>query len=96
MTGTHKKLLLVLGVVAVSATGFAQYFSQEYEDARRYYGIRHYSGYPYHWSLGLRYDPYWSYNSSYFPQTYDGDGSYYGLGYSGCSGGGWYGSYYYW
>ena len=96
MTNMVRRLGLGVLLVGLTAMAGAQYFSQEYEDARRYYGLRHYYGYPYHWSLGLRYDPYWSYNSSYFPQTYDGDGSYYGIGYSGYNGDGWYGSYYYW
>lgn len=85
-------LLIALSAGAASA----QYFSPQYENARRAYGLRYYASYPYEYSVGLRYDPYWSYNSSYFPQTYDGDGSYYGLGYSGYNGDGWYGSYYYW
>lgn len=96
MASYKVRVLCILTVMSACATIHAQYFSQEYEDARRYYGVRHYSNYPYHWSLGLRYDPYWSYNSSYFPQTYGGDGSYYGLGYSGYAGRGGYGSYYYW
>jgi hypothetical protein len=60
------------------------------------YGHRAYLNYPYSYSYGVRYDPYWSYKSSYFPETYHGDGSYYGLGYSGTGGRGWYGSYWYW
>jgi hypothetical protein len=68
-----------------------------YEQARQLYGVRYYFGYPYQWSVGPRYDPYWSYNSSYFPETYHGDGSYYGLGYSGYGGrGGGYGGWWYW
>lgn len=59
-------------------------------------GMRTYWGYPYSYSYGMRYDPYWSYKSSYFPETYGGDGSYYGLGYSGYGGNGWYGNYWYW
>lgn len=55
-----------------------------------------YYDHPYYWSNGPRYTPYWSYNSSYFPCLYDGDGSYYGLGYSGAPGNGWQGTYWYW
>ncbi len=96
MTAVGVRLLAIACLMGITATGSAVYFSQEYEEARRWYGLRHYYGYPYHWSLGLRYDPYWSYNTSYFPETYHGDGSYYGIGYSGYNGDGWYGSYYYW
>jgi len=67
-----------------------------YQAARHWYGYRVYYGYPYLSSYGPRHDPYWSYNSSYFPYQYHNDGSYYGLGYSGYAGDGWYGSYYYW
>ena len=64
-----------------------------YSEARQNYGIRFYNyGYPYRYSMGPRYDPYWSYNSSYFPETYHGDGSYYGIGYSGGTASG----YWYW
>ena len=59
-------------------------------------GLRHYWGYPYYYSWGARYDPYWSYKSSYYPELYGGDGSYYGMGYSGYAGNNWYGSYWYW
>lgn len=59
-------------------------------------GLRTYYDYPYTCSWGPRYDPYWSYKSSYFPEQYGGDGSYYGLGYSGTAGDGWYGTYWYW
>lgn len=90
------RTLVALALLGLASAASAQYFSKEYEEARRWYGVRHFSNYPYHYSLGLRYDPYWSYNSSYFPETYHGDGSYYGLGYSGYNGDGWYGSYYYW
>jgi hypothetical protein len=64
-----------------------------YSEARQYYGIRFYNyGYPYRVSTGPRHDPYWSYNASYFPETYHGDGSYYGIGYSGGTASG----YWYW
>jgi hypothetical protein len=64
-----------------------------YSEARQYYGIRFYNyGYPYQVSTGHRYDPYWSYNASYFPESYHGDGSYYGIGYSGGTASG----YWYW
>ena len=59
-------------------------------------GLRSYWLYPYYYSWGPRHDPYWSYKSSYFPESYGGDGSYYGLGYSGYAGNNWYGSYWYW
>lgn len=86
----------VFFILATASIGSATYFSQEYEEARRWFGLRHYYGYPYHYSVGVRYDPYWSYNSSYFPETYYGDGSYYGIGYSPNYGRGWYGTWYYW
>ncbi len=95
MTINESRLFAVLLLAVSAVPASAQYFSPQYEELRRAYGVRHYSGYPYHYSTGLRYDPYWSYNSSYFPETYHGDGSYYGLGYS-YNGGGHYGSYYYW
>jgi hypothetical protein len=82
--------------LGIAGMGSAQYFSSEYEQARRWFGLRHYHGYPYHYSVGLRYDPYWSYNAGYFPETYYGDGSYYGIGYSPNYGDGWYGTWYYW
>ena len=90
-------LMLALGAMslAISGTASAHYFSPQFTEQQRAYNLRHYYLYPYHYSYGPRYDPYWSYNSSYFPETYYGDGSSYGLGYSGYSGNGWYGSYYY-
>lgn len=89
--------LAVLATVCIlEGTASAQYFSHEYSVAMRNHALRNYRGYPYQASFGLRYDPYWSYNSSYFPTTYHGDGSYYGLGYSGYAGRGGYGGYYYW
>ena len=87
--------IVLLGALGVNAAQ-AQYFDPAYHRALRWNDLRHYYGYPYQWSVGPRYDPYWSYNSSYFPETYNGDGSYYGLGYSGYAGDGWYGSYWYW
>lgn len=74
----------------------AQYFDPDAYTVRYKTNVRTYSLYPYTTSVGPRYDPYWSYNSSYFPETYYGDGSYYGLGYSGSPGNGWYGTYWYW
>lgn len=62
-------------------------------------GVRTYQLYPYQVSLGSgsRYDPTWSYNASYFPETRNGDGSYYGLGYSGYGNNdGGMGGYWYW
>lgn len=59
-------------------------------------GLRQYWGYPYYQSWGGCHHPYWSYKSSYYPEQYGGDGSYYGMGYSGYSGSNWYGSYWYW
>lgn len=59
-------------------------------------GLRVYYDYPYAYSWGTRYDPYWSYTTSRYPDVYQGDGSYYGLGYSGYYGRDWYGSYWYW
>ena len=89
--------ICVMAIVAgLSATASAQYLNPYYQQAQYWYGLRHYYGYPYQYSTGLRYDPYWSYNASYFPETYNGDGSYYGIGYSGYNGDGYYGSYYYW
>jgi len=86
-------MVVILGIGAVAQ---AQYFSPEFSDLQRKYDLRHYYGYPYHYSYGPRYDPYWSYTTSTYPALYDGDGSYYGMGYSGYAGDGWYGSYYYW
>lgn len=90
------RLITVATISTLCAVSSAQYFSQDFEDSRRWQNLRVYYGYPYTYSTGLRYDPYWSYNASYFPETYYGGGSYYGIGYSGYSGNGWYGSYYYW
>jgi hypothetical protein len=89
-------LLLITAAPTVCQAELSPYFNPYYQHAREAYGLRHYYLYPYHYSVGTRYDPYWSYNSSYFPQTYQGDGSYYGLGYSGYAGDNWYGSYWYW
>lgn len=91
-----KRVICGWAFLALTLTASAQYFDPGYTDAMRYTSLRHYYGYPYSYSYGPRHDPYWSYNSSYFPDLYYGDGSYYGLGYSGYSGNGWYGSYYYW
>lgn len=93
---THLSILtLALLFLITPATTSAHYFSPTFEETQRKYNLRHYYLYPYHYSYGNRYDPYWSYTTSYFPQTYHGDGSSYGLGYSGYAGNGWYGSYYY-
>ena len=59
-------------------------------------GRRTYRLYPYSYSYGPRHDPYWSYSASYTPYSYQGDGSYYGLGYSGYYGQGANGNYWYW
>ena len=69
-----------------------------YHGAYRYPapGYRTYVGYPYRSSWGYRIDPYWSYSSTRQPYGYHGDGSYYGLGYSGYWGQGTYGNYWYW
>lgn len=98
MEKTHL-IMRSLGAVAllsIASISAAQYFNPAFTEMQRKYDLRHYYLYPYNHSFGPRYDPYWSYNSSYFPETYYGDGSYYGLGYSGYAGNGWYGSYYYW
>ena len=70
----------------------------QYRSCSRYSSpsYRTYWGYPYSYSHGYRIDPYWSYTSTRSPYGYQGDGSYYGLGYSGYSGNGWYGNYWYW
>lgn len=88
--------LVVAGLLSFAGVSAAQYFSPAFTEMQRKYDLRHYYLYPYHYSYGPRYDPYWSYTSSYFPARHYGDGSYYGLGYSGYAGDGWYGSYYYW
>lgn len=81
---------LAISSLCASASG------QQYVTDRTPPGLRIYYNHPYVYSWGPRYDPYWSYKSSYYPQTYGGDGSYYGMGYSGYAGNGWYGSYWYW
>lgn len=91
-----KRLSVLCAVAGFCSSASAQYFSQDYQFAREYYGLRWYYLYPYKYSIGTRVDPYWSYASSYFPYPYHGDGSYYGLGYSGYRGDGWYGNYWYW
>ncbi len=53
-------------------------------------------GYPYSYHSGYRVTPYWSYSSTRQPYAYQGDGSYYGLGYSGYYGDGAAGNYWYW
>jgi hypothetical protein len=58
-------------------------------------GAHYYYGYPYTHSTGYRIDPYWSYTSTRVPSGYQGDGSYYGLGFSGWKGET-HGSYWYW
>lgn len=88
--------VLAVTLFAVSSSVFAQYFDPNAYTVRYKTNLRTYSLYPYTHSIGPRYDPYWSYNSSYFPETYQGDGSYYGLGYSGNAGREWYGTYWYW
>jgi hypothetical protein len=55
----------------------------------------YYYDYPYTYSNGYRIDPYWSYTSTRVPSGYQGDGSYYGLGFSGWKGET-HGSYWYW
>lgn len=94
--GQVKCALCAVVLVGLNLSASAQYFDPGYTEAMRYTSLRQYYGYPYRFSYGPRYDPYWSYNSSYFPELYYGDGSYYGIGYSGYNGNGWYGSYYYW
>jgi hypothetical protein len=59
-------------------------------DAQNYY-----YDYPYTYANGYRVDPYWSYTSTRVPWGYQGDGSYYGLGFSGWKGET-HGSYWYW
>lgn len=79
--------------LAHEQTAWSQGCCQTYEQLT---GRRSYRLYPYTYSYGNRVDPYWSYTASYFPYTYQGDGSYYGLGYSGYRGDNWYGNYWYW
>lgn len=72
---------LAIGAILVPASASARC---KCSDGQYYYGAtyRTYWDYPYRYSTGPRYDPYWSYKSSYYPETYGGDGSYYGIGYS--------------
>lgn len=103
---TYSRLATVLTLCLAGSVGMAQEYTgwmdnppapnMPYQAARFWHGYRIYYQYPYLSSYGPRYDPYWSYTTSRFPYLYQGDGSYYGLGYSGYAGDGWYGSYYYW
>lgn len=92
MNSASRSLLLAAILFSASAASAQSYALFDIDNPN----LRTYWGYPYTYSYGPRYDPYWSYKSSYFPELYHGDGSYYGLGYSGYSGRGWYGSYWYW
>ncbi len=91
-------IILALAAFTLPNTADAQYgYTYNNQPAHYRTGLRMYHLYPYQYSLGERYEPYWSYNSSYFPYNYQGDGSYYGLGYSGYGGqGGGMGGYWYW
>ncbi len=85
--------MTAVAVVLCPAPVPAQFY-QTYEQLS---GRRSYHLYPYTFSYGNRHDPYWSYNASYFPYHNQGDGSYYGLGYSGYGGrSGGQGNYWYW
>lgn len=96
MTISRAAVAACLGIAAVTLLapeGASAQCCLTYEQLS---GRRTYRHYPYSYSYGPRHDPYWSYNASYFPYSYQGDGSYYGLGYSGYGGRGWYGNYWYW
>ncbi|PKO19382.1 hypothetical protein CVU37_04100 [candidate division BRC1 bacterium HGW-BRC1-1] len=88
----------------IAALGFSDAATVQaqarYNGAYRYPmpGYRNYVGYPYRSSWGYRIDPYWSYSSTRQPYGYQGDGSYYGLGYSryGGQGNNYGGNYWYW
>ncbi len=87
---------LILSILALSAAAPVQAQSNCCQTYEQLSGRRSYRLYPYTYSYGNRVDPYWSYTASYFPYTYQGDGSYYGLGYSGYQGRGAHGNYWYW
>jgi hypothetical protein len=88
---------LILAAAVVFALGVTAAPARNYRHcAFNGPGSTTYWGYPYSHSYGYRVDPYWSYSSTRQPYAYQGDGSYYGLGYSGYSGDGAAGNYWYW
>lgn len=92
----RKSIILAAAVIAVAGGSAVSWAQPEVVFSLRNPGLRYYWGYPYFTSWGARHTPYWSYKSSYYPELYGGDGSYYGMGYSGYAGNNWYGSYWYW
>lgn len=99
MNGQRRVWLVCAAVSLLGSLSFAQCGCGNGFNYTSALGWRCYWDYPYWHSIGPRYDPYWSYKSSYFPELYGGDGSYYGLGYSGWYGRGGtsdYGGWWYW